>query len=370
MEQRSRRMRALGRILIVEMDQKVAFTAAQRERLLPIAERLVTAAGFFPEEPAEEYALNLESQTFLAAGANAPESEMIAILDPSQWKHWKEASDPKSLAASYPRRIVRSPGIDPALNETPPPEPEEIETALSDFMYERTVPARARMLATMTLKAEDAARLGGLTPESSHRLQVAARGAMEESLASWKSSVDQNVRAQLENSSAPNAKLRLAAVQDYVFERGAELKPEKNPIWDKTVEAEMTPEQRARWQKEVDERNAFRSKSIASLVLSEFDRRNGLTPEQREKLAPLVAGITTEYAPEIASMFSMGNSNRWYLQNYTMFIPIAGVPMKELKAILTKEQFDLWKASDESTNIDNFWTNIQQLHTQRGRRGE
>ena len=369
-EKRSRRMRALGGIVIVEMDLKVAFNAEQRERLFPIAERLVAAAGFFPEDPPEEYGLNLESQTFLSAGANAPENEMTAILDPSQWKHWKEACDPKNLAASYPRRIVRSPAINSGLDETPPPEPEEFETAFSAFLYEKTAPVRAQLLATMTLKAEDAARLGGLTPESSRRLQVAARGAIEESLASWKTNVDQTVRAQLENTSAPTARQRLAAVQDYVFERVAELKPEKNPVWDKTIAAEMTAEQRAKWQKEVDERNAFRSRSIASLVLSEFDRKNGLSAEQRETLGPIVAGITSEYAPEIGSMFSMGNSNRWYLQNYTMFIPIAGVPVKDLKAILTKEQFDRWKGSDESSNIDNFWTNIQQLHTQRGRRQE
>ena len=45
-EHQARRARALSQIMLVELDQKVAFTASQRERLLPIAERLVNERDF------------------------------------------------------------------------------------------------------------------------------------------------------------------------------------------------------------------------------------------------------------------------------------------------------------------------------------
>ena len=291
---------------------------------------------------------------------------MTAILDAAQWQHWKEACDPRNIETNIQMQNVRNPAppIDEKAKSTPP-EPEEFEIALSDFLYEKTGPARKRMLAAMTLKAEDASRLAELGPESVHRLQIAARGATEDSLASWKTNVAQVVRSQMGDMGAVNAKQRLSNVQDYMLERTPDTAPDKQPVWDKTVQTEMNAEQRAKWQKEVDGREAFKSKSIASLILSEFDRKTSISMEQWDKLEPMIAKITVDYAPEIGNYFSNGNMNRWYLQNYTMFIPVAGVPEKEMTAILTKEQLDHWKGTNECSNGMNYWGNIQQMHAQR-----
>ena len=47
---------------------------------------------------------------------------------------------------------------------------------MSDFFFEKTAPLRKRLLAAMTLRVEEAVRLGGLGPESTRRLQIAVRG--------------------------------------------------------------------------------------------------------------------------------------------------------------------------------------------------
>ena len=52
---RARRVRALGQMMLVEMDEKVAFTASQRARLQPVAERLVDAPAFFPDDQADDH---------------------------------------------------------------------------------------------------------------------------------------------------------------------------------------------------------------------------------------------------------------------------------------------------------------------------
>ena len=50
------------------------------------------------------------------------------------------------------------------------------------------------------------------------------------------------------------------------------------------------------------------------------------------------------------------------MQPFSIFIPFAAVPEKDLKDILDKEQWEGWTANSEFANSRNYWTNIQQMH--------
>ena len=99
--------------------------------------------------------------------------------------------------------------------------------------------------------------------------------------------------------------------------------------------------------------------------MSEFDRKVALTAEQWTKLEPILAGTVKDYAPDIENMFSSNYPYSWFLQSYTMFIPIAAVPEADMKGILSKEQWDGWKGSPEMENTNNYWENVQNNHKNR-----
>jgi hypothetical protein len=48
-----------------------------------------------------------------------------------------------------------------------------------------------------------------------------------------------------------------------------------------------------------------------------------------------------------------------------MFLPVAGIPEKDFKAILTKDQWDRWTRSSEFSNVSNFWTMVDRNHQAR-----
>lgn len=246
---------------------------------------------------------------------------------------------------------------------------ENTEHAISDFLYNKTVEQRKRLADLSVLKAEDAARVAGLNAEVTGRLQTAARGAAEEALTTWKSFIDQIVRSQLQGVTAENVKQRLEGIQSYYFQQGGNNGSGKNAIWEKAVTTELTDEQRAAWQKEVDARGQFHDQAVAGLVAGEFARKQMLTVEQLTKLEPMVEGVVKDYSAEISSMFSSGNFTPWYLQSYMMYMPFAGIPEKDIKDILTKEQWDSWSGSMECSNSSQFWTNIKAMHAQKLRNG-
>jgi hypothetical protein len=71
------------------------------------------------------------------------------------------------------------------------------------------------------------------------------------------------------------------------------------------------------------------------------------------------------YAPDIESMFSGSYGYSWFLQSYSLFIPIVAVPEADLKAILGKDQLEWVTTSPEIENSRNYWDNVKNRHEQR-----
>jgi hypothetical protein len=358
-EKKARRVVALGAILIAEFDQRIAFTAAQREKLRPIAERLVAAHRlFFPEGGFNQY-INYAPQSFFTAGAKATEVEMKNIIDPLQWKRWQE------LCTNKPRVASRKPAAVQKVS-TRIPEPEEIENRISDYLYEKSGIERSQLLSGLLLRVEDVTRVANLGPEAIARLQTAARGAAEELLNGWKASMEQSIRASVREATPQTVMQRLSAMEISYSQRGRVV-PEQKGLWAKTVKNELNDAQRAAWEKEIADRNSYRDTAAIGAVMTEFDRGNSLTAEQWKALEPLVTGVMKEYGPEIGGMFSSSNSIPWYLQYYTTLIPFVGIPEEDLKKVLRKEQWERWIASGEYSNCKNYWENIQNNHAQRAK---
>lgn len=366
----TRRARALGQILLAQLDEKVAFTASQRERLLPVAERLVKEVkALFPDGAQGRY-FQINSATLLGAGRSAVEEEMTPILDANQWRHWQTACSASATAGNRVNVIVRrgaapAPAAAAAKPRAAALEPEEVEHAFSDFLHEKAAAERTRLLAASLLKAEDVARVAALPAEALARLETAARGAAEELLAVWKTTTESAVRGQVRDAVPETIRQRLAAMESYTYTRNSNTTKAAPAIWEKTAKAVIPEPAQQAWQKELDARAEFRERAIAAVILSEFDRRFSLASAQWSALEPVVGKAIHDYAPDIGMMFSSANSFQWYLQSYTMFIPFAATPEAELKRILGKEQWTRWSESEECGNTGNYWENIQRYHTQR-----
>lgn len=367
---KQRRVTAIAQVMLVEMDQRVAFTASQRIKLLPLAERAVTGQqGLFPKENEDvRYGRDYELPLFLAAAKSLKDDELRVILDDLQLKNWKAAcSNPEAANNSRMRQIVPQAGTAKPDPKAPArkPEPEDVERAISDYLYEKTSGERNKMLTAMLLQVEDAGRVASLSPANITRLQTAARGATESLIDSMKSSWDRNIRDYTRGATPQNIAQRLQGVNDYFYYSRPDKGVEANPIWKATLNAEMTEAQRAAWKKEVDERKAYRERAIAAIVLAELDRIIMLSAAQWEGLAPQLQKAIGEYGQDIDNYFSGGGSP-WYLQNYSLLIPVAAIPEEEMKKLLRKDQGDLWRQA--SANAMNYWPGIKENHDSRVRR--
>lgn len=363
---RQRGIRAIARILVLNLDEQVAFTAEQRERLRPIAERLVGGISSLSGDLGDGRSFQLHSQNLVEAAKRATEEELKLILDPVQLRRWKDACSGKSTLS---RSRIMVLGAQAAPVKADPPgkvyEPEDLENAISDYLNEQAAAERKRLLTIQMLKAEDAARVARLEPPAAARLVTAARGTAEEELTQWKANTEQSIRSQLHDVTPENVRQRLAGMERFSFGRRSSPHPTLGALWEHAVKTELTDAERATWKKERDARSAYADQAIGNFIMLELSRRIPLSREQWQKLDPLVCAAVRDYGPDIVSMFSYSYGSTWYLQSYTLLIPVAAVPEKELKTILTKEQLDRWMTGEEFANINSYWENIQRLHTNR-----
>ena len=356
-ETKARRERVMGQVMVMLIDEKLALTEAERQKLEPITARLVKdIPELYPKGSPGDY-YNITPELFYSATSKVNDTELKPILDAVQLQRWHNLS-----SAGAPEDSPNAVTVD-----TPVPsnnDPEDVEKAVSSFFYEKTESERKRELEANTLKAEDVARVAGLNAESSERLQAAARGATEQSLMTWKWFTEQQIRSQLQGLTPQNVNQRLVSLQDLFFQRRFDSGQHQD-IWDQTVQTELTDEQQQAWEKEKEARADYRGNAIASSVLAEFDRQAHLSDDQWNKLHPLVANVLADYSPGIAQVFSGMNGMVWYLGGPYVLIPLAGVDDKDLNAVLTKDQVDLWTGSQDFANANNLWQVVKQMRVQR-----
>jgi hypothetical protein len=347
-------------MIIADFDQHVAFTSDQRQRLLPLAERLASEMGALSSDTPNMEGISLENGMFLMAGSKAKEDELKDILDAPQLRHWQESS--KQQPAGNASQVGRMPPAAVGAEPVPEAESEVLENIISDFLCEKLESQRKRALSAMIARAEDAARIAKLTPEKSDRLQTAARGATDQTIGSWTGNLERVIRQNVTGVTSETLKQRLASIPDYQYER-RDYFWEGAPILDAAIKAELGDEQQSAWKAEVNARADYHNEAVAALIMAQFDRKVLLTSEQFEKLAPKVTEVVKNYGPDMRQMFS--SSERWYLQYYTMFMPLAGVPEKDLKDVLSKEQWDGWSGCNEFSNVVSYWVNIKRNHDNR-----
>ena len=353
------RAQVLGRMMIVLLDERIAFTAAQRQRLQPVADRLVSnSPGLFPPDQSDLENMSCSPVTFYAAAGSATDAELKPILDDVQLKRWRALAEPARAS---------TPPDDGKTKPAPNAGPEDIEKAISLFLYQKAENERKRLFDLNVLKAEDIMRVAGVSAESAARLQAAARGATEEALSGWKWFTEQQVRAQLQEVTPQNIQQRLDGLEDYMFFQRNFGQANRQSLWDDTVKSVLTAPQQEAWKKETDARAAYGDAAIATMVVSNFEAGNEITPDQRTKLEQMVAKVVHDYGQDIDQIFSPNNPVPWYMQGSYSVLPIAGISDDDLKGVLTKQQIDRWHTSPDCGNISGLWTNIQQMHAQRQR---
>ncbi|WP_461784444.1 hypothetical protein [Prosthecobacter sp.] len=349
-EQREQRsLVALSRACLAEMDRALMLSDAQRTKLEPLLPPLLEP---LLEQRRQQYWSYSPQQLFQNAGKAKPEP-VREVLDEVQWKRWQELTASNS---SSPRNTAETNGTQP---EVP-----DMEAAISKHLYQMFLTERKKALDAMLPQVEEAQRVLALPQETVKQLTTAAKGAVEQSLGSWRQNTERYVRQTVQSATPKNILQLLTGTVRVSFGRGNGDTPQATEVWQTALKDMLTPAQSKQLQTVAQARQGFRLRAMAGMTVAELDRRRRLSNEQCAKLEPQVQKVLAEYQPDLERYMS----TNWFLQYYYAMVPVAGVPEKEMQGILTPQQWKLYKDRDLPDAVQ-YWEGIENNHKNRLKQG-
>ena len=349
-EQREQRsLVALSRACLAEMDRALMLSDAQRTKLEPLLPPLLEP---LLEQRRQQYWSYSPQQLFQNAGKAKPEP-VREVLDEVQWKRWQELTASNS---SSPRNTSETNGTQP---EVP-----DMEAAISKHLYQMFLTERKKALDAMLPQVEEAQRVLALPQETVKQLTTAAKGAVEQSLGSWRQNTERYVRQTVQSATPKNILQLLTGTVRVSFGRGNGDTPQATEVWQTALKDMLTPAQSKQLEAVAQARRGFRLRAMAGMTVAELDRRRRLSNEQCAKLEPQVQKVLAEYQPDLERYMS----TNWFLQYYYAMVPVAGVPEKEMQGILTPQQWKLYKDRDLPDAVQ-YWEGIENNHKNRLKQG-
>ncbi|NNE93713.1 MAG: hypothetical protein HKN23_18845 [Verrucomicrobiales bacterium] len=202
--------------------------------------------------------------------------------------------------------------------------------------------------AFMNIVIDDVVRLCELSEEQRGQLELAAKGATDRSMDSWRQSADRYIQGRMKGATKENADQMLQSIGNVSFGGNeAEKESEKNSLWKESLGEVLSGEQIARYEKVIREREAYSAKAFGMVVMATLDEHLRLTPEQHTKLAPLAEESTSEYLDDIRQYWGD------YFEKSMLMSLLGGAEEKQVKEILSEKQFERWQNS--TSNFNHFW---------------
>ena len=200
----TRQSRALGMMLIAELDRVLQFTVAQREKLEPVATKFMQGM-----EKQNRNRQGVEINFFEVR--NIKEDEVKGILDQRQMVLWKNHIATGNWGSNRNSQPDED-GVDEK-KEQPEPvkekEPVDEDRIYADFFMKHEGRERARVLEQMMARQDDVVRVTMLSGPGVRHLELAAKGAVERSLAIWRTNFEGWVRNSIQNASSRMLRMRL-----------------------------------------------------------------------------------------------------------------------------------------------------------------
>jgi len=352
-ERSDRAARALAMMFVAEMDRRVQFSSEQRGKMERIAAKALAEKA---RNMSRNEGVNLTHATLFNS------EEVKAVLDGGQWGRWEAASRGEYYGRTGSRRasaglaaVEKKEGTAAKKGKQETPDDEEL---FAMHFEKRLLEKRREMAGAMEAKVEDVRRVVHPAPDRSKYLEIAAKGAVEHTLDSWRSQFDSWVRNSVQGVKGETLRRRLEGLDNDNVWFGDEGTPGDHAVWKDALAESLTPEQKKSWDAEVAARETYRQRAYAWGVLAELNRRYHLSNDQFSRLEPLVNAAVAEYFDDFSNMFGRGSSTIMPRYLVTLF---AAVPDDKAQAILNATQWKQWKENDFK-QVSGWWESMKNNH--------
>ncbi len=367
-QQIARRVQVMGLIFIAVMDKKAGLTSAERERLKPLAERLVKDDPVLCPQLDSSNKESLSGNYIRKLALKASDAELEPILSAKQMVLWKSSEMPTDPSEDSDQEEVVTPQGPPAPDFDQ--EPEHLEHAISSSLYEWEQQERKKLLIKAAGRAEQIIQIISATPDLSEKLRSTIVGLVERRMLMWNSVAEQQMRSQLGEVTPNNVDDKIPAISNYVDQIVDQVGSETGETsFRAAIKSMFSEDQLKAIQAETDSQQEFSTHAISELVANDFSRRFSLDETQSKKMEDLIGQVVKDYIQDIPATFGFGDT-RWYFSQNLEYLPLMGLKPDELKTVLNPDQISIWEQSQEHQTASAYWPQFEQVHQNRLKGGQ
>ena len=214
---------------------------------------------------------------------------------------------------------------------------ELVTRTISQFFAAEIDAHRTAELAKMHHTLADLQRHLRLDTVRHQHLEIAAAGAVERAMRSWKIAFDKQLRERTKEATASTITGELANLRgESIRDRSAT----ENKVWTTALDDTLTAAEKVTWVAACSERRRWRERAITELMLSELQLSIHLSPQQSERLCPLAARAVHDYLDDFNRSSDRGSELSPAINGLSLFIK--AMPEAEAKAIITLPQWQSW----------------------------
>lgn len=338
---RSERAAMMG--AVAELEDRILLTSEQRGNLEKLF--LQRWSQYPNTDITQYYPMNLLR--------NGAESEIGNLLTAEQKVRWQQF-----VQNGFGNN---RPPVEPPDPKAPPPTAQmvDVDRIFASHLVKVYHAQRDSLVSEMQQRVEEITQVTGAAGDVLKMIQIAAKGAVERVLDNeWRTNVERTLRASVEGVGPQFLQQRLESMGESRFQMQP---PELQALWQQTLQTVLTAEQRQKYEAVQAEREDYRTRTIVTIILAHLDSEMRFSPQQAEKLEPLLTQTVTDYWPDYQRVF--GNAN-YAIYPYYLPVMMAGISAEQRKAILTPEQTRQFDADGQS-KYNGWWDNIKRMHDQR-----
>jgi hypothetical protein len=235
---------------------------------------------------------------------------------------------------------------------------ELVTRATSEFFASELDAHRREELGKMQRVVADMNRHLHLDRDRTKHLEIAAAGAVERAMRSWKTSMDKQLRDRTKDVPASKICSELVNIRgNSIADRSAT----ENKVWITAVEDTLTAEEKAKWSAVEGERIAQRQQAILELMLTELQLSISLSDGQLQSLRPLAAKAVDDYFKDFNSIYGNRGEANQPINQLSMYLK--AIPESQAKAIITPAQWDHW--TKDLGDFVSGWEMVEKEHNRR-----
>ena len=233
---------------------------------------------------------------------------------------------------------------------------ERIEKAIQGYLSRgRDVWLQGRK-DSRTAEIKELETQGTIPAGTANNLRNGLQPALDKAAVTWGGGLERTIRENLKSAFLAGAEERVKQLENGQMNFGlvtdTEAMTAESKTWHELLKATLDPAAYSTYEAREQKRLERRLQALAMMTVAELDRRLRLTPEQRQKLEPVIRRVVTEARAKVEAFQSQP-----YANSELLLMVINGVPAPEVATLIDADQLAGWQ--DIKDKYAGWWNQYQ-----------